>query len=458
MPQNNGLTFILWPMHFKLHRLLPPFYCFFLSVFPLVGQDTLAYDLRYPGLAAEVQGILREGVEAGAFPGAQLLVAHRGKIVLHEKTGFHTYDSLRAVGADDIYDLASVTKASSALLALIQQHGAKRLALDTPLEQLFPLFAGTDKAEIPLREALAHQARLRPWVPYWKGTLKGNARYPWRKKWDNERTNDYRFRGRTLRRAASDKYPIRLTDELWLHRDFRERVIYATIKKTPLEEEAKYKYSGLLFYLLPDYVERSTGVPYTEYLRREFYDPLGARTLGYRPLDRGFQLDQIVPTERDTFFRMELLHGVVHDEGAAMMDGVSANAGLFSNAIDLAKLWQMLLNGGTYGGRRYLEEASVKEFARVQFPENDNRRGLGFDKPLLEYDSDISSVAEAASPLSFGHSGYTGTMVWADPEHEILFIFLSNRVYPSRLRRGIYDLGIRPRLMEKVYSTLLTDN
>lgn len=425
----------------------------------LLGQNGLidrSSELTlHPRLKRNVRAILQEGVAKKAFPGAQVLVAHRGEIVLHEAVGFHTYDSLKRVQRDDIYDLASITKTSSALLVLMEQFERGQLDLEAGLATLFPLFKGTEKASIPLRDVLAHQGRLRPWVPYWQGTLRNNARYPWLDDWRSSTRNDFRFRSRTLKKSPNARYPIKLTDELYLHRKFRERVIYKTIAKTPLEATAEYKYSGLLFYLLPEYVERTTQRDYRAVLRERYYDPLGAHTLGYRPLDRGFSLDQIIPTERDTFFRMQLLHGIVHDEGAAMMDGVSANAGLFSNAQDLAKLWQMLLNGGTYAGRHYFQPATIDTFTRVHFPENGNRRGLGFDKPLLEYDEQMSSVAQLASPSSFGHSGYTGTLVWADPEHEILFIFLSNRVYPNRLSRGIYQLNIRPRIMNLVYERLL---
>lgn len=428
---------------------------FFFIVGVLCGQDTLFYGQVDMALEKTVTQILEEGIDGKAFPGAQVLVAHRGEIVLHTTAGFHTYQKQRAVEKGDIYDLASVTKASSALLVLMQQYERNRLDLEAPLATLFPLFKGTDKADIPLRQALAHQARLRPWVPYWQSTLKGNARYPWKKKWDGRRINEGRYKARTLKKKPTKKYTISLGDSIWQHQRFKDRYIYRAIKKSPLEAEATYKYSGLLFYLLPDYVRRSTGQEYTAYLEENFYAPLGASTLTYRPLDKGFPLDRIVPTERDTFFRHQLLHGVVHDEGAAMMEGISANAGLFSSAWDLAKLWQMLLQGGRYGGRQYFQEATVQEFTRVQFPDNNNHRGLGFDKPLLAYDAQRSSVAKAASPSSFGHSGYTGTFVWADPEHDLLFVFMSNRVHPSRNSRAIYDLNIRPRIMAAVYSHVL---
>jgi CubicO group peptidase (beta-lactamase class C family) len=405
-------------------------------------------------LADSIQLILEEGIAAGAFPGAQVLALHKGEVLAHVTTGYHTYDSLRPTQKDDVYDLASVTKTSSGLLHLMQLFENGKLDLDDKLGDLFPAFKGTDKANVPLRSALSHRAGLLPWVPYWQGALKGNARYPWKKSWETTRTNDFRFRSGTMQRDSARNYPIRLTDGLWLHRKFKKRNIYKSIHKSPLKPPGEYKYSGLLFYLLPEFTERTTGQGYHAYLRQNFYDPLGAKTLGYRPLDRDIPLDRIVPTEVDTFFRMETLHGVVHDEGAALMEGISGNAGLFSSAEDLAKLYQMLLNGGAYGGRQYFKQATIEEFTRRHYEAEGNRRGLGFDKPLVEYDPDASSVAEAASAASFGHSGYTGTMVWADPESELLFVFLSNRVHPSRNRRAIYTLGIRPRIHAMLYRHL----
>jgi len=405
-------------------------------------------------LADSIHFVLEQGIEAGAFPGAQVLVLHKGEPLAHVTAGYHTYADKRPVKKEDVYDLASVTKTSSGLLYLMQLYDWGELDPDAPIGAIFPVFSGTDKASRSLRSALAHRAGLLPWVPYWQGTLRGNGRYPWQKKWDSSRTNDYRFRGRTMKRDSSRKYPIRLMDDLWLHRKYREKNIYQAIRKSPVKPEGEYKYSGLLFYLLPDLVERRTGMDYHAYLRQEFYDPLGAATLGYRPLDRGIPLERIVPTEVDTFFRMGTLHGVVHDEGAAMMNGLSGNAGLFSTAEDLGKLYQMLMNGGELNGRRYFKASTVEEFTKYQYPDEGNRRGLGFDKPLIEYNEDLSSVAKAASAASFGHSGYTGTLVWADPEQELVFIFLSNRVHPSRNRRAIYTLGIRPRIMTMVYEAI----
>lgn len=426
-------------------------YTFFAVLFSL----TFGVQAQSAGaLADSIRQVLEEGIEAGAFPGAQVLAWHKGEPLVHVTAGYHTYANERQVKKDDVYDLASITKTSSGLLYLMQLYDQGLLSLDAPLGEEFPVFAGTDKAGLTVRSALSHRAGLRPWVPYWQGALRGNARYPWQKKWDASRTNDYRFRARTMRRDSSRRFPFRLTEDLWLHRKFREKNIYRSIEKSPVKPEGEYKYSGLLFYLLPQRVEDGTKRDYRTVLRENFYDPLGANTLGYRPLDRGISLNRIIPTEVDTFFRMTTLHGVVHDEGAAMMNGISGNAGLFSTAEDLAKLYQMLLNGGTANGKKYFKPSTIEEFTRRHYAAEGNRRGLGFDKPLIEYDVDASSVAKQASASSFGHSGYTGTMVWADPEHDLLFVFLSNRVHPSRNRRAIYTLGIRPRVHTMLYEAL----
>lgn len=403
-------------------------------------------------LRDSIPAIVQDGLDHRAYPSAQVLVAKDGAIVYYEAFGYHTDARERPVAADDIYDLASITKISTALPALMRAYGEGTFELDAPLQRYFPSFAGSNKAGLSFRAMLAHQARLRPWIPFWQGTLRGHGRYPWRRRWDAERTNDYRFRCRTFRRDSSARYPVHVTDDLWLHRDYQKR-IYRAIRKSPLREEAEYAYSGLLFYLLPEVVADMTGQDIETYLKETFYQPLGAYTLTYNPL-RFYPRERIVPTERDTFFRLQLLHGAVHDEGAAMMGGVSGNAGLFGSAADLAKLMQMYLNGGSYGGRRYLAESAVDTFTTRHYADVGNHRGLGFDKPRLPGDTTGTLAAEAASAASFGHSGYTGNLVWADPENGLLFIFLSNRVYPTRANRGLYLHDIRRRLHRVLYEAL----
>lgn len=406
-------------------------------------------------LEDSITSIVEEGIAKGAYPGAQVLVARHGNVVFHKAFGHHTYDSTRVVTTDDLYDLASVTKIASALPALMKLQSEGTFKLDAPLQQYMPEFKGSDKGDLTFRSMLAHNARLRPWIPYWKGTLRGHSRYPWQKKWDNERNNDRRFRWFTFKADSSKRFPIYVTDNLWLHRKYKKR-IYKAIKKSPLNEEPGYRYSGLLFYLLPEIVADLTSTAYTQYLDQNFYHRLGAFTLGYRPLEE-FPKSRIVPTEQDTFFRMQQLHGYVHDEGAAMMGGISANAGLFANANDLAKLMHLYMNDGRAAGEQLIDSTAVAEFTRCQYCDEGNRRGLGFDKPMIEYDSTRSYVAESASPASFGHSGYTGTFTWADPESGLLLVFLSNRVFPTRENRKLYELSIRPRLHEVLYQAILED-
>jgi len=313
-----------------------------------------------------------------------------------------------------------------------------KLDLDKTMGDYFPFLRKSDKADLTIRKVLAHQARLKNWIPYYKESQKKNGKY----------------KRNTVAVDSSKNYPYRIPgSELFLHEDYFEDKLAKMIRMSTLYPDEKFVYSDLSFYLFPGLVERMSGQKFESYLSDNFYIPLGVETMGFDPLKR-FSKGQIVPTEIDTFFRMSALHGVVHDEGAAMMLGTSGHAGLFSNALDLAKVFQMLLNKGTYAGKRYLNDSTVREFTRCQYCELGNRRGLGFDKPLIAYDSIKTSVARLSSPNSYGHSGYTGTMVWADPDNGLLFIFLSNRVYPTRENGKIYQMNIRPRIHDLVYGLL----
>ncbi len=386
-------------------------------------------------LEDSLRAIVEEGIRAKAYPGAQVLVAHKGQVVYHQTFGFHTYDSLKQVKEDDLYDFASVTKVTGALPALMKLHGEGQFDLDAPLMQYVPKFKRSNKSELTFRSMLAHHSRLMPWIPYWRNTVRKNGK----------------FKGGTFKPGSTRKYSVRVTENLWLNKNYKKK-IFKAIKKSPLNEEPGFVYSGLLFYLLPDIVSELTQEDFETYLKGAFYKPIGAHTITYNPY-KYFSLDRIVPTERDTFFRMTQLHGYVHDEGAAMMGGVSSNAGLFGTANDLAKLFQMYMNYGQYGGKQIIPGESVKEFTRCQYCPEDNHRGLGFDKPQ-PFNPAQNYTALSASPESFGHSGYTGTFVWADPKAELLVIFFSNRVYPTRDNRRLYELNIRPRLHQAVYNAV----
>lgn len=403
-------------------------------------------------LRDSIRSIIEEGIREGAFPGAQVLVAKNGQVVYHETFGTHTYESDERVQKDDLYDFASITKITGPLPVLMRLHSEGKFDLDAPLKKYVKVRSSSNKADLTFRQMLAHNARMKPYIPYWVGTLKSSARYPWEAGWNSAAVNDGNFRNRTFHADSTRAYNIKITDQLWLHHKYKKQMFKA-IEISPLNEKPGYLYSGLLFFMLPDMISNMTHTDYEQYLQKNFYHRLGAYTLTYNPL-RSFPMERMVPTERDTFFRHMLVRGIVHDEGAAMMNGVSGNAGLFGSTLDLAKLMQLYMNYGTYGGERYYSEATGKEFIRCQYCEEGNRRGLGFDKRPEEYPVEGSYMAPSAGPLSFGHTGFTGTFTWADPENGLLVVFMSNRVYPTRDRQALAERSLRPRLHEALYQAI----
>ena len=384
-------------------------------------------------LEKNLDTIVQEGLDSMAYPGAQLLVAKNGRILLSKAYGFHSFEKTNPVNTYDLYDLASITKVTTGLPVLMKLYGEGKFDLDAPLTKYFPKYKKSNKGGLIIRDILAHQAQLKPYIVYWAKTIKKNGTY----------------KSRTFKENKSKRFPIYITDQLFLHRKYINR-IYKYIKQSELENKKEYKYSGLFFLLLPKILSNLTSENFEQYLYKKIYRPIGANNLTYNPLNK-FPKNKIIPTERDTFFRKTQVHGTVHDEAAAMLAGVSCNAGLFGNAEDLFKLFQLYLNNGIFGGQEIIPEKAIKEFTRCQFCEKGNRRGLGFDKPPIEYVEGESYIAKSASPESFGHSGFTGTFVWADPKNNTIIVFLSNRVYPTRENRKLYSMNIRPRLHQTVY-------
>ena len=413
-----------------------------IALFNFAQSDTLQYapaqavgiDSTY--LHQQLDSILQTSIDSAAFPGAQFLVARQGKIVYDKTFGYHTYAQKRPVKKTDLYDLASVSKTTTGTLALMYLYDKGLFDIDATWQTYFPDFKNSNKANLDFRSVLAHQARLKPYIVFWAQTKRKNGSFKW---W-------------TFKKKPSLRYPIRITDGLYLHKRYKKKMRKG-IKESALLTEKGYKYSGLSFLLYPDLVTEKTGLNFDDFLYQTFYQPITANRLVFNPRQH-FPLREIVPTEVDTFFRHTLVHGDVHDENAAMLNGISSNAGLFGNAGDLAKLLQLLLNKGTYGGKRYLQASTVEEFTSCQFCGEGNRRGLGFDKPLIDYDAKAAYIAPSASPESYGHSGFTGTFYWVDPAEELIVILLSNRVYPTRDSRNLYRLNIRPSLHEAVYEAI----
>jgi len=401
------------------------------------SPESVGMDAKF--LKDKIDSLVNKAISVKAIPGAQVLVAKNKKVVFYEAYGLQTYFDTVKVQKSDLYDLASVSKVTTTLPVLMQLHDQGKFNLDASLQEYLPYFKGSNKGHLTFREILTHQAGLKPWIPYWRTTLRKNGTFKWC----------------TFKRDSSRRFPIKVADNLYLHRNYKKK-IYKAIKKSDLEPTKEYKYSGLVFYLFPMMIEKITGQPFQQYLYDRFYDPLGATTLGYNPL-QNFSDGKIIPTEYDLEFRNTLIHGRVHDEGAAMMAGVSGNAGLFSNANDLAKLLQMYLNGGTYGGDTYISDTTMNQFARCQYCEQGNRRGLGFDKPAIEYIVN-GNTARDASPESFGHSGFTGTFVWVDPKYDLVYIFLSNRVHPTRNNTRLYRLNTRTEIQQVLYDAIRPDS
>jgi beta-N-acetylhexosaminidase len=393
-----------------------------------VGIDSRA-------LTARLDSIVNQGLVARAYPGASVLVAKDGKVIYQKAYGYHTYDNRQPVLETDLYDLASVTKVSTSAAALMKLQDEGRFRLDMTLGELFPKWAKSNKGQLKMRDILTHQAGLKAWIPFWRDALDSTRESGWKR--------------RTFATEASDRYPIQVAQNLFLHRRYA-RTIFGQIRDSPVNPKQGYVYSDLSYYLYPRIIEKLTGKSWEAYLREEFYAPLGAGTLTYNAA-RVYPLPRIVPTEYDSLFRKELIHGRVHDEGATMLDGISGHAGLFGSANDLAKLLQMYLNGGTYGGRRYLQEATLKEWTRYQFPQT-SRRGVAFDKPDPKRPG--LAAPPSASAASFGHSGFTGTFVWLDPQTNLLYVFLSNRVYPTRNNARISQLNTRTQFGEMIYEAM----
>lgn len=383
---------------------------------------------------SRIDSLVNIAIREKAIPGAQVLVAKGGNVIYQKSFGYHTYENKIPVINTDVYDLASVTKVSTSIAALMKLQDEGKFDFNKTVGDYLPEFRGSSKENLVFKEILAHQARLKAWIPFWQNTVKKNGKFKW-----------YTFKA-----DSSARFPTKVAQNLYMHRHYHKK-IYKQIKESPLNEKAGYVYSDLSFYLYPVIVERLTGQKFEDYLKEHFYKPLGATTLTFTP-EKHFPQRRIVPTEYDSLFRKQLLHGTVHDEGAAMLGGISGHAGLFGNANDLAKLMQMYLQKGQVAGRRYISEATLSTYTSCQFCPT-NRRALGFDRINSPY-VENGNAAKGASPESFGHSGFTGTFTWVDPKYDLVYVFLSNRVNPTRNNNKLSQLNTRTAVQQVIYDAL----
>ena len=382
---------------------------------------------------AVIDSIVNKMINGRAAPGCQIVAAKDGKVVFQSAYGNFTYEAPRQVDNNDIYDVASITKTCASTLSLMKLYDEKKFNLDATMDQYIPETDTCNKGDIVIRDALAHHARLAGWIPFYKNTMtKSNKPDP-------------EFYTKTKR----DQFTIPVTDDLFLRSDYKDS-IWRRIYVSELRENAGYRYSDLSFYFMHKIIKNITTKPINEYTAETFYEPLGLRRTGYLPLER-HPIEEIVPTEKDNYFRKELIRGHVHDMGSAMLGGVAGHAGLFSNASELAIIFQMLLNGGSYGGTQYFSPETIKEFT-TRFPES-TRRGIGFD--MKELNSNKSqNMSELASDNTFGHLGFTGCAAFADPDENLIYIFLSNRTYPSMKSNKLGRENYRPKIHSQIYKAL----
>ena len=408
------------------------------------GLNTKAFRLKYTiakevgineTLLYKIDSLAENAIMQKATPGCQILIAKQGKVFFQKSYGHHTYSKNRKVKNSDIYDLASITKIGATLPILMQMQEEGGFSLGYKLGKLNERLYYTNKGQLRVRDVLSHQASLQSWIPFYKKTIE----------------EDNTLRDSLYRNIFSAKYPIKVAEDLYLHHSYSDSIMLQIVE-SDLLETTEYQYSDLGFYLLKDIIEERYNLPLNNLVDMTIYKPLGLATMGYLPKEK-FEKDRIVPTEKDDYFRDQLLVGDVHDMGAAMLGGVGGHAGLFSNANDLAILMQMYLQEGKYADKQYFKSTTIKEYTKCQFCKDDNRRGAGFDKPALP-DQEGGPTCKCVSLSSFGHSGFTGTLAWADPKTEIVYVFLSNRIHPDASNTKLLDMDVRTNIMQVIFDAI----
>lgn len=379
---------------------------------------------------SRVDSIANYGVAEGAYPGCVVFAAKNGKVFFQKAFGYHTFDNKRPVKVTDIYDLASVSKISGTITSLMKLSDEKKFNVNENLGKYLPdLLKGTAYEKLALKDILTHQAGLKDWIPFFLLVY-------------NDKTETYDPK---IFRTKPEKGFNRIHDNLYIINSYEDTIFNYVLKKSPIGASGKYKYSDLGYYFLKRAIYKMTGKTLDKYANDNFYKPLGLTTMGYNPRER-FSIDRIPPTEDDHQFRNTLVHGDVHDQGAAMVGGVGGHAGLFANANDVGVLFQMMMNYGTYGGERYIQDSTLKKWTRCQFCPS-NRRGLGFDRPTM---TNKGPTCDCVSTSSFGHTGFTGITAWSDPESGIVYVFLSNRSNPVMDNPKIITMGIRTRIQQVI--------
>lgn len=381
-----------------------------------------------------IDSIALDGIQKGAYPSCQVVATWKNCVLFRKAYGYFTYDKKQAVTNATVYDLASITKIGASTLSVMSLQDQGKFSLDSLLGSYLPkMLKGSPYSKILIRDMLAHQAGFTPWIPFYLHTLKNGQ-----------------WKAGIFSPISKPGYTTQVAENMYILDTYRDS-IYQEILEIPLAERGHYKYSDLGYYFLRQIIYQKTGLMENEYVAKQFYNPMGLPTMGYLPLKR-MDKNVIAPTEDDKIFRKQQIWGYVHDQGAALLGGVGGHAGLFSNATDLMALMQMYLNGGVYGGKRYLSSEVLKEYTSCQFCPN-NRRGAGFDKPVRSLDG--GPTCNLVSLSSFGHSGFTGTLTWADPQYQIGYVFLSNSICPDAENKKLLHMSQRTKIQKVIYQAIL---
>jgi len=416
-----------------------------------------------PEILKKIDTIAWDAIDQKAIPGCQVLVARNGVVVYHKAFGHHTYSRKNPVHIQDIYDIASITKITSTLPVLMNLTTRGKFNVDERLGNYLPYLDTCDKGDLVIKEILTHQSGLYPWIPFYYSTIETmdpdesltsnriSGRYPFMLSNHVFLNKNLKYREGVYNREFSEVFSNPVADCMYLNRDYKDS-IYHKIIKSDLLEIKEYRYSDLGYYFFQQLIEEITDTSLYPYAYHFLYHKIGANFTGYFPLQR-FSKDIIVPTENDVYFRRQLLHGYVHDPGAAMLGGVAGHAGVFSNANDLAKIMQMYLNKGWYADERYLSGETFDLFNTCPYLEQENRRALGFDKPEMNLEKN-GPTCDSVSASSFGHTGFTGTMAWADPENGTIYIFLSNRIHPDQYNLKLIEMNVRTKIQQVIYDAI----
>ena len=401
----------------------------------IIGFSRPSYEGFDTARLSYLDSIAKNAIDSMMTPGIQMLVSRKGKIVYNKSFGYHTYEKVNKLENNHVFDLSSITKILATMPLVLQEFDNKNISLETNLSELFPKKKLNEKGSISIKEMLSHYARLRPWIPFYEETLNRKEKP----------------KSRFYKSNSKSTFSTRVSENLFLKSNYREK-IFKSILDSELRDSLEYKYSDLPFYFLKFWFEDLYNKPLNILADEKIFEPLGLKRTMFNPHE-SISLEEIVPSERDDFFRYSKLHGYVHDEGAAMLGGISGHAGLFSNAYEVAIVLQAMIQKGSYNNHRLFSENSFNTFNYCYYCDNDNRSGVGFDKPQVE--GKHGSTFGGVSMNSFGHYGYTGSIAWADPDEEIIFIFLSNRTYPTRENTLLQTSNIRTRAQEIVYKSLI---